>query len=37
VIPPFEKYAKSKNDSVNLARAIAKADEIYAPFRKSTK
>jgi uncharacterized protein YneF (UPF0154 family) len=37
LIPPFEKYAKSKNDSVNLARAIAKADEIYAPFRKSTK
>ncbi len=33
-IPPFEKYAVSDNDSVNLAQARRMSEEIYARFRK---
>lgn len=32
-IPDVKKYATSTSDSVNVQRAIAKAVEIYAPYR----
>lgn len=32
-IPDIRKYVTSTSDSVNIARAKAKAEEIYAPYR----
>lgn len=33
-IPPFERYAQSANDSVNLAEARRMSEQIYSRFRK---
>lgn len=33
-IPPFERYATSTNDSINLARARRMSDEIYSRYKK---